>query len=266
MFICEAMTEYPNNTHFEANVEFSNLVRCFFSKRYQMFTQIIFFITIQTTNIASIAICSQLFDNLLIRIFQLAMVLIGPLCLMSLSSNVWIQVVSCSLILLIFVQWTATFFEHGLVPARVPPVGSDMSRMFESILFNYAFVTAVPSFANAKRPDVSIHKAVGTSVTIMTSLFILVSIVGGMAFDIPTNSTMIQAINSTPGVSTLSQIAGFTFPIVAFITSIPVNTIVLRYNLVQSEVCNKSWANIMAGMVPWLVAIPCMTGSGLPIA
>lgn len=300
MFVCEAMTEVPGNERYQANVEFSNLVLCFFGRRYQVLVQIICFLAMQTTNIASIAICAQLFDNLLIRIAHrtcgiqvypnaafvcvseqlpsaspfsgtlimstgalLAMMLIVPLCLLNLSENIWLQVGSCILILLIFVQWIITFFQHGLDTSRVPAVGTDISQTFGSILFNYAFITAVPSWANAKQSHVSPHKTVGSNVSLMTILFVLVSVLGGMAFAIPENSTMIQAISSSPDVTTLSQIAGYTFPIAALVTSIPINMIVLRYNLIQSKTCRKAWANVMAGGLPWLVAIPCMTGSGL---
>ncbi|KAF8945937.1 hypothetical protein BGZ47_001709 [Haplosporangium gracile] len=300
MFVCEAMTEVPGNEHYQANVEFSNLVLCFLGRRYQVLVQIICFLAMQTTNIASIAICAQLFDNLLIRIAHrtcgiqvypsatficvgeqlpsaspfsgtlimstgalLAMLLIVPLCLLNLSENIWLQVGSCILILLIFVQWIVTFFQHGLDSSRVPAVGADMSQTFGSILFNYAFITAVPSWANAKQSHVSPHKTVGSNISLMTTLFVLVSVLGGMAFAIPGNSTMIQAISSSPDVTTLSQIAGYTFPIAALVTSIPINMIVLRYNLIQSKTCRKAWANVMAGGLPWLVAIPCMTGSGL---
>ncbi|KAI8596674.1 hypothetical protein EDD21DRAFT_311843, partial [Dissophora ornata] len=303
LFICEAMTAVPDNDHFQANVEFSNLVRCFFGKRYQVFVQVICFLAMQTTNIASIAICAQLFDNLLIQIFHrtcgiqvypnaalvcvteqlpsaspfsgvlimstgalVALIMIVPLCLMNLSENIWLQIGSCILILLVSLQWIVTFFQHGLEPMRVPAFGSNMSQTFGSILFNYAFVTAVPSLANAKKTNVSLHKTVGSSVTTMTCLYLAVSILGGMAFEIPNNSSMIQAINASPNATILSMVAGYTFPIAALITSIPVNIIVLRYNLIQSGTAKKGWANVLAGVLPWVFALPFMTGSGLTAA
>ncbi|KAG0375404.1 hypothetical protein BGX24_009159 [Mortierella sp. AD032] len=300
MFVCEAMTKVPGNDRYQANVEFSQMVLCFLGRRYQALVQIICFLALQTTIIASIAICAQLFDNLLIRIAHrtcgiqvypgaafvcvseqlsssspfsgtmimstgalIAMILIVPLCLMNLSENIWLQTVSCVVILMIFVQWIVTFFQHGLDTSRVPAVGSDVSQTFGSILFNYAFITAVPSWANAKQSHVSPQKTVGSDVSIMTTLFVLVSVLGGMAYAIPENSSMIQAINSSSDVTTLSQIAGYTFPIAALVTSIPINMIVLRYNLIQSKTCQRGWADVLAGGLPWLVAIPCMTGSGL---
>ncbi|KAG0261337.1 hypothetical protein BG011_001111 [Mortierella polycephala] len=300
VFICEAMTLVPGNDHFQANVEFSNLVLCFFGRRYQILSQIVCFLALQTTIIASIAICSQVFDNLLIQIFHrtcgiqvspsvafvcatellptaspfsgiliistgamVAMVMIIPLCLMNLSENIWLQLGSCIVILVIFAHWIVTFFIHGLDISRVPAVGKDVSQAFGSILFNYVFITAVPSWANAKQPQVSAQKTVGTNITLMTCIFILVTILGAMAYEIPENSTLIQAINSSPDVTTFSRIAGYTFPIVALVTSIPVNTIVLRYNLIQSGTCNKGWATLLAGGMPWMLAIPGMTGSVL---
>ncbi|KAK3808153.1 MAG: hypothetical protein JOS17DRAFT_691919, partial [Linnemannia elongata] len=300
LFICEAMTQVPGNEHFQSNVEFNNLVECFFGRRYHLIVQIICFLAMQTTNIASIAVSAQLFDNLLIQIFHrtcgiqiiphtafvcvteqlasaspfsgvmimttgvlLALSMILPLALLKLSENIWLQLASFILILLIVTQWIVTFFIHGLDTTLVPVIGDDISQTFGTILFNYAFITTIPSWANAKQPNVSIHKTVGWSVTITTIIYILVAILGGMAYQIPNNSTLIQAISSSPDVTILSQITGYTFPIAALITSIPINIIVIRYNLIQSGACNYMWSNLLAGVLPWLVAIPCMTGAGL---
>lgn len=273
---------------------------CFFGKRYQVLVQVICFLAVQTNNIASIAVCAQLFDNLLIRLFHrtcgieiyphpsficvaeqlptaspfsgvmiisagviVSLALIVPLGLMNLSENIWIQIVSAVCILLVILQWVVTFFTHGLVTSRVPVLGTDVSQTFGQILFNFAYVVNVPSWANAKKPGVSPHKAVGSAISLMTVLFSMVCILGGMAFEIPANSTMIQAIFSSPDVTVLSQVAGYTFPLAALITSIPVSIIVIRYNLVQSGTCSKNWANVLAGVVPWFIAVPCMTQAWL---
>ncbi|KAG0244720.1 hypothetical protein BGX31_008609 [Mortierella sp. GBA43] len=294
------MTEVPGNEHFQSNVEFSNLVLCFFGRRYHLLVQIICFLAMQTTNIASIAVSAQLFDNLLIHIFHrtcgiqvypsvgfvcvtdqlqsaspftgvmimtagilLAFSMILPLGLLKLSENIWIQLVSFTLLILIVLQWIVTFFTHGLTTENVPAIGTDISQVFGTILFNYAFVTTVPSWANAKQPSVSIHKTVNWSVGITTFIYIVVAILGGMAYRVSNDSSLIQAIGSSPDVTVLSQITGYAFPIAALITSIPVNIIVIRYNLVQSGTCNLLWANLCAGVFPWLVAIPCMTGAWL---
>ncbi|KFH73322.1 hypothetical protein MVEG_00539 [Podila verticillata NRRL 6337] len=303
MFICEAMTNVPGNDRFQSNIEFSNLVLCFFGKRYQVLVQVICFLAVQTNNIASIAVCGQLFDNLLIRLFNrtcgieiypnpsficvaeqlptaspfsgvmiisagviVSLALIVPLGLMNLSENIWIQMVSAVCILLVILQWIVTFFTHGLDTSRVPVLGKDVSQTFGQILFNFAYVVNVPSWANAKKPGVSPQKTVGSAISLMTVLFSMVCILGGMAYEIPANSTMIQAIFSSPDVSVLSQVAGYTFPLAALITSIPVSIIVIRYNLVQSGTCSKNWANVLAGVVPWFIAVPCMTQAWLTTA
>ncbi|KAF9577848.1 hypothetical protein BGW38_006679, partial [Lunasporangiospora selenospora] len=267
LFVAEAMTMMPGNEQFQSNIEFSNLVLCFFGRRYQVLVQVVCFLAMQTTNIASIAITSQLFDNLLIRLFHktcgiqiyphagpiciteqlpsaspfsgvmlitagvvVSMALILPQALVDLSENIWLQMVSATLILLIIVEWIVSFFIKGLTPELVPAFGPDMSQVFGSILFNFAYITAIPSWANAKRPSVSVPKTVGVVSSMMTTLFTAVAILGGMTYKIPENSTMIQVINTSPDSTTLSQIAGYTFPIVALITSIPINIIVIRYH------------------------------------
>lgn len=45
-------------------------------------------------------------------------------------------------------------------------------------------------------------------------------------------------------------------------TTIPVFSIVVRYNLMQSNI-HKGWANIFAVALPWIVVIPFLTGNGL---
>ncbi|KAG0276805.1 hypothetical protein BGZ95_007009 [Linnemannia exigua] len=267
LFICEAMTEVPGNEHFQSNVEFNNLVECFFGRRYHLLVQIICFLAMQTTNIASIAQLASAspFSGVMIMTagVLLALSMILPLALLKLSENIWLQLASFILILLIVTQWIVTFITHGLDTSLVPVIGEDISQTFGTILFNYAFITTIPSWANAKQPNVSIHKTVSWSVGITTSIYILVAILGGMAYQIPSNSSLIQAISSSPDVTILSQITGYTFPIAALITSIPINIIVIRYNLIQSGACSYMWSNILAGFLPWLVAIPCMTGAGL---
>ncbi|KAG0087777.1 hypothetical protein BGZ93_010748 [Podila epicladia] len=294
------MTNVPGNDQFQSNIEFSNLVLCFFGKRYQVLVQVICFLAVQTNNIASIAVCAQLFDNLLIRLFHrtcgieiypspsficvaeqlptaspfsgvmiisagviVALILIVPLGLMNLSENIWIQMVSAVCILLVILQWIITFFTHGLDTSRVPALGTDVSQTFGQILFNFAYVVNVPSWANAKKPGVSPPKTVGIAISLMTVLFSMVCILGGMAYQIPANSTMIQAILSSPNVTVISQVAGYTFPLAALIPSISLSIIVIRYNLVQSGTCSKNWAIVLAGIVPWFIAVPCMTRSWL---
>jgi hypothetical protein len=88
----------------------------------------------------------------------------------------------------------------------------------------------------------------------------------------------------------ISEVAVYLFPIVVLLTGIPVFSIIVRYNLLQSGLCNKGmlflsgggekkshthtpthllfllcavWANIFAIIFPWIVSVIFYTGKGL---
>jgi len=45
-------------------------------------------------------------------------------------------------------------------------------------------------------------------------------------------------------------------------STIPVFSVVIRYNLVENNLCRKITANFWAVVFPWILAIPFYTGSG----
>ena len=53
------------------------------------------------------------------------------------------------------------------------------------------------------------------------------------------------------------------FPLVAFVSSIPVFSIIIRYNLLHNKICNKFVANLIAVIMPWCIALPFYNGQGL---
>jgi hypothetical protein len=62
--------------------------------------------------------------------------------------------------------------------------------------------------------------------------------------------------------SKVAKITFFLFPACVNLTSIPVFSIMQRYNLVESGACGPKTALAIAVGVPWLVAIPLYTGKG----
>jgi hypothetical protein len=43
--------------------------------------------------------------------------------------------------------------------------------------------------------------------------------------------------------------------------SIPVYSIIIRYNLIESGLCGKHWANVWAVLFPWVFSVPFYTGT-----
>lgn len=100
----------------------------------------------------------------------------------------------------------------------------------------------------------------------------------------PLQSNILTIIGNGGHGAIIARITAFIFPIATIITSIPVYTIVVRYNLVRGGICgprkseNKhddysallatqptplpliGMANVLAAVVPWAIAIPFQTG------
>ncbi len=59
------------------------------------------------------------------------------------------------------------------------------------------------------------------------------------------------------------QIAIYVFPIANLMTSIPVFSILIRYNLLNSGICKKAMANVLAVVLPWVMALFFYAGNQL---
>ena len=159
--------------------------------------------------------------------------------IMDLVENVKVQIISLMTLIFIFVTWLVTFSIHGLDNGLVPMIGYDKSRVIGTVLFNYAFIITIPSWINDVNPSVPIRKAVWYSVIMSTVVYLLLGIMGGMAYKMGPTSNIISIINKSPERSIVSIIATYLFPLVVLITSIPVYTIIIRYNLLRTGYCGK---------------------------
>jgi len=135
--------------------------------------------------------------------------------------------------------------------------------VFGTIMFNYAMVVTVPSWCNEKTHDTNINKSLLYSIVFGTLLFVMVGLLGGFAFQISADGDLLSAIDSSGQGGLISSICVFLFPISVVATSIPIYSIIVRYNLLENQICNKPMANFIGVILPWLVTIPFYTGRGL---
>jgi hypothetical protein len=56
--------------------------------------------------------------------------------------------------------------------------------------------------------------------------------------------------------SVVDQITVYLFPLIAVASSIPIYSIIVRYNLIENRICSTRWANFWAVVFPWFLAIP----------
>jgi hypothetical protein len=68
---------------------------------------------------------------------------------------------------------------------------------------------------------------------------------------------------TTGALHVISQISVYLFPAVALMSSIPVFSIIIRYNLVENKICRKPFANFWAVVFPWILSVFFYAGKGL---
>ncbi|RUS19576.1 hypothetical protein BC937DRAFT_87253, partial [Endogone sp. FLAS-F59071] len=323
LFVCESMSTVEGNHKFEARVEFTTLAELFLGTRYHIGLQIILFLSLQSLNIASMIISTQNMDALLVTVFGndcgiaifppglvciqdqatygspfayyymfvtggllITFGLVFPLGLLNLVDNIWVQIASCITLGFILVEWIVDFLMQGLDFSKVPAVGTDPSQVVGIVLFNFAFITTMPSFVNSlpeqevldpiyiflklidpcsqhQSYNVSIRKCVWWSVGISTAIYLVIGVLGAAAIQIDPKANLLSAIQNSANNSTLSIVTANLFSVAVLITSIPVYTIVIRSNLVRGQVCNRGWAIFWSSIFPWLIVIPFQTGEWL---
>ncbi|RGB35072.1 hypothetical protein C1646_700412 [Rhizophagus diaphanus] len=304
LLLCEALTTIRGNEYFQRKIEFTHLTNFLIpQKKTRIIIQIILYLSIESVIIASIILSAQSMDLMLLKWagktcglgfhpnlgffcindaidesspfgsnymmaslgFMITLGFCAPLAFLDLVDNIIVQIFSFGTLVFIAITWIATFILTGLHKEYVPLVGSNQSQVVGTVLFNYAFVTTVPSWVNDLRPDVSIRKATWYSVMITTSAYILLGILGGMTYKMDLASNIIAEIDNSSHRNILTDIATFLFPLAGLLTSIPVYSIVVRYNLERSGLCKRGMAILLSTFLPWIIVLPFQSGFWLNI-
>lgn len=181
---------------------------------------------------------------------------------LDMSSNMIPQFVSAGL--LVFAA--TTFFWHfasrtydPLVPGRLPAIGHDMSGVLGVVIFNYAFVTAVPCVLNSADSSVQMKQVVALAVGGMCFLYILMGILGSMAFDRPDADVMASLLKPNAPVITKLAVFGFSH---AIVPCIPVYCLLLQSGFKQNLRMSAPMAYLCGSLVPWMVALFFYNGDG----
>ncbi|KAI9272398.1 transmembrane amino acid transporter protein-domain-containing protein [Helicostylum pulchrum] len=263
LFVCEALSNIRGNEKFQAKVELTTIAQVYLGTKYHYFFQLMLFLALQSVNVASIIIAAQTFDNMLITVFKgscglgvypggwfcisgdesfnpddyfiftfgflLTAVMVVPLGFFSLVENIVVQMTSFIVLAAILVQWTVEFAQEGLKSELLPASGSNSTMVLGIVIFNYSFITTIPSWVNSLKPEVNIHKCLWISVVISTIFYIVLGVCGSMAYQMSASSDILDILSSQG--STVAMVTSYIFPVCALITSIPVFTIVIRSNL-----------------------------------
>merc|ERR1712217_79118 len=157
------------------------------------------------------------------------------------------------------VVWVYLLAGEPEFPRPLPAVTSSQGSLIGTVLFNFAFTSTLPSWVNEKKPNVSVAASFGMTMFYVVLVYTLVGIVGGMAYKpfYTTDENLFSKLNA--GGSKLGQITVTAYPMLQNFTSIPVFSILIRYNLLQSGL-TPAIATFIAVGLPWILSVPFYTG------
>lgn len=200
--------------------------------------------------------------------YIVVLVICIPLGILNLDDNIGIQIGGMVLTVVCIVVWVANFIAIGLVPANVPMFGTGLATyapLLSTVLFNYGFVATIPSWYNEKAPRVKTGVTIVWAQVAASLQYLLVAVFGALAIVNNGNSNLLSLIDEggISGIWQASQIMTFIFPLANVLTSIPVFSIIIRYNMLQIHGIHVPvWmANLVAVVMPWVVAVPFYPGN-----
>jgi len=211
----------------------------------------------------------------------------------NLDDNMLIQTVAFILTILCWLIWIAASFSaygENDLSAIIPAVNTDpntgsQAGVLGAILFNFGFVTTVPSWINEKKPEVKTNWVLWISTILCVIVFFGVGLPGAYAFNDVlqgpvTNTCQRQAVDASfncpndllqvltdknlipeswqgSASRAVLKTSVYLFPIVAVISSIPVFSIVIKYNMIENNF-SRTTSYLWGVIFPWLIAFPAI--------
>jgi len=205
-----------------------------------------------------------------------------PLGFLNLDDNIGFQIAGLFVTLLCVGVWVANFFAVPIDASNMPafpPDNSALPSLLSTILFNYGFVATIPSWLNEKSPRVQVASVISWANFAATAQFLVVSVPAALVLANLPGANLLAVIgrgslgpHSGQAGHTVyfwkaSQIMVYIFPIANILTSIPVFSIIIRYNLLQMHGFRVPViiANLFSVVLPWVVALPFCVGDSLAL-
>lgn len=289
-FITESMTKIPGNENFQGRVEFLYLTRNFFNDIGYKIVLFLFITSLVTTNVSSIVESGQSLDKAMLQMgtscalefypdfgfkcihsedsnedsvfgdayvlsvgYLVILVIAIPLGYMNLDDNIVVQIVSCIGLVVICTVWFVYMCFEGLDLDRIPAATSS-SDAFGYVCFNFAYIITIPSWINEKKPDVNAKSAMVWTNIIGVLAFVLSGFLGAMAFHFDNGADMLSVLTELDKALYV-RIFTFLFPLFTLVSSIPVFSIIMRYNLLENKICSTPVANFWSVIFPWVLSL-----------
>mmetsp|Transcript_85333 Transcript_85333/g.151193 ORF Transcript_85333/g.151193 Transcript_85333/m.151193 type:complete len:437 (-) Transcript_85333:107-1417(-) len=196
--------------------------------------------------------------------FLLVALICTPFAVKNLDDNVALQVFAIVGFTGIAGLWIyimeKEFFSRS-VPTPLPMATKSQGNLFSTLLFNFAFMSTIPSWANEKHSKVSVGWSFCLTMSYLVVVYATIGIVGGLAYPpyFDTDATLFSKLNGSG--SRMAEISVIAYPMLQNFTSIPVFSVLIRYNLNQAG-WSARVSTVMAVGMPWVLSIPFYTGKG----
>lgn len=293
-----AMRGMPKNENFQMRVEFPDLLRFYLPRSWYLLSMLVYLgfmvltlmtYVIQTAQVLDYAFVHstgyawglQLYpdfgpmrgaethsstpfgDSTVVSVSFLVLAMVcGPLSYKNLDDNVPLQVLSIVGLTLLAAVWLTILPGMPDFPSQLPMATSSVHNVIGTTLFNFAFVGSLPSWANEKLPEVSVNRSFAFSLGYVVIVYAAVGIVGGLAYEpyYVTDENLFSKLNVSGQL--VARLTVFLYPILQNFTSIPVFSIILRYNFMQLGWLGPRAAANVAFALPWVLSIFFYTGHG----
>eukprot|EP01059_Diplonema_ambulator_P011845 TRINITY_DN21908_c1_g1_i1.p1 TRINITY_DN21908_c1_g1~~TRINITY_DN21908_c1_g1_i1.p1 ORF type:complete len:484 (+),score=46.16 TRINITY_DN21908_c1_g1_i1:58-1509(+) len=188
-----------------------------------------------------------------------------PLSRWDIDGNIHVQNAAFFLMNVVLMYWcVAGYFEGPGSKDGVPSFGSSTSIIPGTILFNFAFVTTLPSWAAEKHPSVGVKSVLWSAGWFSTVLFAVVGLLPAFYWDFSTGSAdLLTVLLNGKTTSGFTKVTAYAFPLITVVTSIPIYSIVIRKNLVSARICSQPAGFFWGAIFPWMVSVPLYAGSML---
>eukprot|EP00833_Pecoramyces_ruminatium_P015119 jgi/Orpsp1_1/1189151/evm.model.d7180000069874.1 len=175
--------------------------------------------------------------------YIITFVCIFPVGFMKLQDNINMQVVSFLITVLIFTIWFVLFYFHGFIMENVPLLSFNCKEVVGVVMFNFAFVTTIPSWINIKKKEVSVQKSLWTSTITSVVIYIIIGYSAALTFKTEGTLNILSQLSS---LNVYGRITTYIFSIAILMVSIPTFSIIVRNNLVQNKICGYKTATFFS--------------------
>lgn len=194
--------------------------------------------------------------------FLLLIVVCAPFAWRNLDDNICLQVVAILGLTVLATIWICFLTRQPGFPREIPPVRSSNGSAIGILLFNFAMMSALPSWANEKCEGVSLGWSLFLSIGYVVVVYSAVGMVGAAAYApfYHGDENLFSKLNASG--SLLARCTVEVYPIVQNLTSIPVFAIFIKYNLMRLTHLGPFASSLLAFASPLVLSVPFYTGRG----